>query len=131
MQGLAGDNIRLATITFRCISEGASELTLFKRSETYDGFVLDCIEEPCLPIDPSRILDGDIGTGVTLANILPVMPGDTSGDGAVNIADAILVLQMIAKLNQGYVHVNADVDNNGVIGLQEVLFILQKVAAVR
>jgi len=38
---------------------------------------------------------------------------------------------MLTGLNQGYLHANADVDNNNVIGLQEVLFILQKVAVVR
>jgi len=129
MAGLGGNNIRLATVTFRCISEGNSVLTLLKRSEDFDGFVLDCVSPPC--DQESLVLDGDIGTGVTLATILSVTPGDTNGDGIVSLADAILVLQMLAKLNQGYMHANADMNNDSVIGLQEVLFILQKVAAIR
>ena len=62
-QGLAGDHIRLATVTFRCITEGTSELTLLKYGENYDGFVLDCIVEPCLPIDPSVFLMVTLGLG--------------------------------------------------------------------
>jgi hypothetical protein len=130
LQGLAGDNIPLCTVTLRCIAEGSSEFRLTRRGDDVDGFVLDCIQ-PCDPNDPALRLDTDIGAGKLLANILPVTPGDTNGDGTVGLADAILVLQMLAKLNQGYLHANADMNNDSVIGLQEVFFILQKVAAVR
>jgi hypothetical protein len=68
---------------------------------------------------------------VVLATILAAAKGDINGDGDITLADAILVLQMLTKLQSDYVHTNADVDDNGVIGLQEVFYILQQVAAVR
>jgi len=127
LQGLAGNDIRLATVTFRCIAEGTSDLILLKYGDSYDGFVLDCIA-PC--VDP-EVLDGDIGAGVTLTTIELPVAGDINGDGAVNLADAILVIQVIAQLPRGHVHANADIDGNGVIGIQEVLYILQKLAILR
>ena len=41
LAGMDGNNISLAKVTFRCVSEGTSELTLLRISDTYAGFVLD------------------------------------------------------------------------------------------
>ena len=80
--------------------------------------------------DPT-VLDGDIGTGVPLVTIRPPIPADANGNGAVDLADAILVLQMLAQVHQGYVHVNADINGDGVIGIQEAIYILQKISVLR
>ena len=49
--------------------------------------------------------------------------------------DAVLALQVIAKMNpsigEGYASSGADVDNDGQIGLSEVIYILQITAEVR
>ncbi len=57
------------------------------------------------------------------------IPGDVNGDGKVNLDDAILALQIIAKLDTGdtKIYVRADVDGNKKIGIEEVLYILRKI----
>ncbi len=119
--GLAGNNIRLGTVTFRCKSGGTSDFMLLDREG--DWFVLDSAEE--------IVLDGDIGTGVLLAEIRPPISGDVNGDGAVNLADAILALQAAVNMHQSYVHANADVNGDGVIGIQEVIYVLQRLSGLR
>ena len=56
--GLSGNNILLGTVTFQCVSEGASQFRMLDRES--DWFVLE----------NSTVLDGDIGTGVLLATII-------------------------------------------------------------
>jgi len=134
LTGLPGNNIRLGRMTLRCISEGTSALMLLIRGELYKGFVLDCDpEDPlCDPGDPSLILDGDIGTGVLLTTIRPPVSGDVNGDGLVNLADAIVVLKVMAQMGQGEViHITGDVDGDGKIGLAEASYAFQKAAGLR
>jgi len=121
LKGLAGNNIRLGTVRFRCISEGTSAFMLLDRQG--DWFVLDSEQQ--------TVLDGDIGAGVLLATIRPPVPGNINGDGTVDLADAILALQFLAKTNQSYVHGNADVNADGLIGMAEAIYILQKVSGLR
>jgi len=47
------------------------------------------------------------------------------------LADAILALQVVAGLNPADVNIGADVNNDEKIGLEEVIYILQKVAGLR
>jgi hypothetical protein len=132
LAGLAGDNIRLGTVTFRCKSEGTSEFKLLTRGDDYKGFVLDCVGEGCDPLDPVLCLDGDIGAGVLLATIRPPILGDVNGDGVVNLADGILILKVMAQMGQGeVVHTTGDVNGDGVIGVQEVIYILQRFSELR
>jgi hypothetical protein len=132
LTGLAGNNIRLGTVTFRCISEGTSEVVLVTRGESYVGFVLDCVDPGCDPNDPSLILDGDIGAGILLTTIRPPILGDVNGDGLVNLADAIVVLKVMAQMGQGeVVHTTGDVNGDGKIGLAEASYVLQKAAGLR
>ena len=151
IEGLAGDNIRLGTVTFRCIGEGESEFTLLTRGENVEGFVLDCNEETqncaLLLLEPEDmteeerqqfeqllaelIRDGDIGDGVLLATIRQPVPGNVNGDGVVDLADAILALRFMAKMHTTYVHGNADVNGDGLIGMAEAIYILQKVSGLR
>ncbi|OQX06173.1 MAG: hypothetical protein BWK80_51170 [Desulfobacteraceae bacterium IS3] len=59
------------------------------------------------------------------------IPGDVNGDGKVDLADAMLVLRILAGIPVGNINPNADVNGDGKIGLEELGFILQKVAGVR
>jgi uncharacterized repeat protein (TIGR02543 family) len=60
------------------------------------------------------------------------MYADINHDEHVNLADAILALQVLAGIApQQTVYKEADVNNDGKIGLQEVIYILQKVADTR
>jgi len=132
LAGLAGDNIRLGAVTFRCKSEGTSEFKLLTRGGDYKGFVLDCIGEGCDPSDPVLCLDGDIGPGVLLTTIRPPILGDVNGDGLVDLADAIVVLKVMAQIEQGdAVHVTGDVNGDGKIGLAEASYAFQKAAGLR
>jgi len=121
LEGLAGNHIRLGSVTFQCIQEGAGELKLLDREG--DWFVLDSEEE--------EVLDDDIGPGVLLAAIHEPVRGDIDGDGVVDLADAILVLQMLAHIHHRHIHVNADVNEDGRIGQAEAIYILQELSKKR
>jgi len=60
-----------------------------------------------------------------------VAKGDIDGKGSVDLADAILVLQVLAGINPPDVNVGADVNSDNKIGLEEVVYILQKAAELR
>jgi hypothetical protein len=122
LEGLAGNTIRLGTVTFRCIAEGTSAFMLLDREG--DWFVLDSEEE--------IVVDGDIGAGVLLTTIRPPILGDVNGDGLVNLADAIVVLKVMAKMEQGeVVPTTGDVNGDGKIGLAEASYVFQKAAGLR
>jgi hypothetical protein len=62
--------------------------------------------------------------------------GDINGDTRVNLADAIIALQMISHMNPSgirldYATSGADVNRDGRIGMAEVIYILQKAAGLR
>jgi hypothetical protein len=119
-EGLAGNNIRLGTVTFRCITEGTSSFMLLDRER--DWFVLF----------NATVLDGDIGPGVLLTTIRPPILGDVNGDGLVDLADAIVVLKVMAQIEQGdAVHITGDVNGDGKIGLAEASYAFQKAAGLR
>jgi len=77
------------------------------------------------------------GTSVTATTQdgIPVVvsqeKGNVDGEGDVNLADAITVLKVLAGLNPPKVIVGADVNGDNKIGLEEVIYILQKVAGLR
>jgi len=66
-------------------------------------------------------------------DVLSIAPGDVNGDGQVNLADVLLALRALtvqpaassSALNQ------ADVNGDLKIGLEELIFVLQKVAGLR
>jgi len=71
-------------------------------------------------------------TGDTKSVVLPNISGDINGDQAVDLADAILALKVLAAFQvEGVVLKAADVNGDGRIGLQEVVFILQSIRAMR
>jgi len=59
------------------------------------------------------------------------IPGDVNGDGKSDLADAMPVLRILAGIPVGNVNLNADVNGDGKIGLEELGYILQKVAELR
>jgi hypothetical protein len=121
LTGLAGNDIRLGTVTLSCISSGTSVFLLLDREG--DWFVLDSEEE--------IVLDDDIGVGVLLGTIRPPVPGNVNGDGLVDLADAILALRFMAKMHTPYIHGNADVNGDGLIDMAEAIYILQRLSSVR
>ena len=60
-EGLFGDTIKLGTVQLQCIGSGSSEISLYDRGETVDGFVLT----------DGTVLDDDIVYGVLLGRIVP------------------------------------------------------------
>ena len=60
-----------------------------------------------------------------------VISGDINDSGIVDLADAILALQVPAGLSPDGVHLSADVNGDGKIGLEEVIYVLQKVSGLR
>ncbi len=62
-----------------------------------------------------------------------IKPGDLNGDEAVNLADAVLALQLLSRMDTTgkTIYLQADVDQTTTIDTADVIFILQKVAALR
>ena len=121
--GLSGDDIKLGTVRFQCKDPGISEIWLLDHPGTVHDFVL--------ADEFGTVLDGDIGDGVLLAKIQPVIKGDISGNGVVDLGDVILVLKVMTGMKPANTHSKADVNGDGVIGLPEALFTLGKVAGTR
>ncbi len=70
--------------------------------------------------------------GVTSHQAVSVIPGDTDGNGLIDLEDAVLALQVCAKLQpSSAIYTEADVSGDGKIGLEEVLYILHKVIGLR
>jgi len=72
-----------------------------------------------------------ISSFISVAGSSTAAMGDINNNGKVDLADAILGLQVLAGLNPAGVNVGADVNGDGKIGLPEVVYILQKVAGLR
>ncbi|NJL58898.1 MAG: hypothetical protein HC887_03850 [Desulfobacteraceae bacterium] len=59
------------------------------------------------------------------------VPGDLDCDEDVTLSDAIIALRIIAGIDPPPIFCKNDVNNDGKIGLEEVIYILQKVAGLR
>ena len=59
--------------------------------------------------------------------------GIVNGDFVANLTDAILAIKVISGMTHAgqNILISADVNSNGKIGLEEVIYILQNVAGVR
>jgi hypothetical protein len=77
-----------------------------------------------------------VANQVTDVSILMSSMGDLNGDTYVDLADAILAIQVMtvqspAAVRNDYRTSGIDVNGDGRIGLQEAIYILQKVAGMR
>jgi|GEM_PF-5512599 len=72
-----------------------------------------------------------ISSFISVAGSATPAKGDINNSGTVDLADAIIGLQVLAGLNPSGVNVGADVNGDKKIGLPEVIYILQKVAGLR
>jgi uncharacterized delta-60 repeat protein len=71
-------------------------------------------------------------TVVNLSLSPAIVKGDINGGGTVEIGDAILALQVLSRISPvAKVYKSADVNNDGEIGLPEVIYIMQGVAGLR
>jgi len=59
------------------------------------------------------------------------IPGDVNGDGYVDLNDALHVLRILDGIPVDKINLNADVNGDHKIGLEELGYILQKVAGLR
>jgi hypothetical protein len=59
--------------------------------------------------------------------------GDLDGDFKITLKDAILVSQILSgsAIESGSITLEADIDANGKIGLEEVIYVLQKISGLR
>ena len=79
---------------------------------------------------------GDIVVGSDNAarldiQISPVKPGDIDGSGTIDLADAIAALRVVAGVDLSvHLHIKADVNADGRIGLEEVIYVLGKISAL-
>jgi parallel beta-helix repeat protein len=66
------------------------------------------------------------------SNMAPIVPGDVNHDDIVNLDDAILILKVLTGIPPSQpVFSDADINHDGRLGIEEVMYILQKVAKVR
>jgi hypothetical protein len=122
--GYVGNDIKLGSVRFQSKQTGTVLLRLLDRGQNVDEFVLMNGPEP--------VLDREFPDGIFLtAQIVPPTFGDVNGDGLVNLADAIVSLKVMARTAHGTVHANADINGDDKIGLQEVIYILQRIALLR
>jgi hypothetical protein len=71
-------------------------------------------------------------TGISSVSDAKPAMGDVNGSGGEpDLADAIVALQVVAGLNPPNVFASADVNNDNKIGLEEVIYILQKLSGLR
>ncbi len=56
--------------------------------------------------------------------------GNIDGIGSVTLTDLILALKLLAGMNPSGIYLCADVNNDGKIGVQEAVYILQKILGI-
>ena len=65
-------------------------------------------------------------------NSFNISKGDINADGACDLTDAILVLQVIAGIDPGQnVHKSSDVNGDDKIGIEEAVYVIEKIVGLR
>ena len=57
--------------------------------------------------------------------------GDITGDGITDLGDAIVTMKLVSGISTEGVSLNGDVNQDGKIGIQEAIFILQTLGGPR
>jgi hypothetical protein len=96
----------------------------------------DTITASAIGYKPQSFSGVTIGDGAVVSKEFALTaaarPGDLNGDNAVDMADCILAIRIMNGANAGAADVMAaDVNGDGKIGLQDVIYILQKAAGLR
>jgi protocatechuate 3,4-dioxygenase beta subunit len=122
------------TGTFETVSDSTENDGSFDWSVTGPASV-NCILKMEPLNDPYRATSRGL---FTISDGTVAIKGDLNGDGAVDLADAILVFKVLSgttlpaeAIRPWYAMSGADVNDDGKVGLSEALFILQSVAGVR
>jgi hypothetical protein len=55
-------------------------------------------------------------------------PGNFNGDENVDLTDAILGLQVLTAIETPYLYIETDVNGDGKIGVQDVLYVLRTIS---
>jgi len=74
---------------------------------------------------------GSVAAPENLTLLSAVISGDVDHMDNVNLKDAILALKVVTGIDNVEVFADADVNNDGKIGIQEAIYILQVVAEIR
>ncbi len=59
------------------------------------------------------------------------LPGDVDANHKVELYDAILALKLLTGINDGGIQIKADVNGDQKIGMEEVIYILQKISGLK
>jgi uncharacterized repeat protein (TIGR01451 family) len=125
--------MNFATVYFASVPEATRTNGVIKivgKDSDGDG-VVDVYDNcPLAPNPDQTDSDGD-GKG-DVCDV--IMPGDLNWDEKVTLADAILSLQVLIRLQQSTlseIYFEGDVNNDKKIGIQDTVYILQKLAGLR
>lgn len=125
------------------IHEGCAYVTLLIQGESIETVnfkVYDASRDIIVAVNSSHNLQTSPGNTLgTQPNYVQIpatatatfRPGDVDHMDDVNLKDAILSLKVITGIDNDEVFADADVNNDGRIGIQEAVYILQVVAEIR
>ncbi len=57
--------------------------------------------------------------------------GDIDRSGVTDLGDAVIALKVVVGMNPSSAYADADINGDGKIGLEEAVFILQKLAGIK
>jgi len=110
----AASETEIVTVSFMPKKVGNTTITFQARA------MLDS-DENDIPVDPWVPVTIDIA----------ILKGDVDGSFVVDLADAIKAIKILNNIAQGNINPDADVDEDGKIGLADVIYILQLESGTR
>jgi hypothetical protein len=101
------------------IQQPGGTYTLIVRADGYELY------EISITIGENEVITENI-----ILTPIKIYKGDVNGDGSIDLADVIAALRTVSGINQP-VRTEADVNEDGKIGAEEAVYVLQKAAGVR